>query len=164
MAGFKNLDGIWHAIVNRGWDIVAARTERNSPQQYDLSGSLVHYAFATPTIAQINAGYTLLQGFPLRRYMLLDWKVKSNGAFAAVTTVDFQTTASSPVTLFTLAVANLTDDATFTRNTLTGQTVTDTAIGPAAMAAGSGIRVIKNGSDATTATGLEIVLLYGIYA
>lgn len=164
MAGMKVLDGWVRAFMERGHDIAAARTERNSPHSYDLSSSLVQYAFAAPTIAQINAGYTLLTGFPLRRYMLLGWRVKANGAFGAVTTVDFQTTEPSPTTLFTLAQAQLTDNAMFSWGTVTGQTITDTAQAPVSIAAGAGIRVIKNGSDITTATGLEVVLFYGITA
>ncbi len=115
------------------------------------------------TIAQINAGYTLLPAITGKAYRLISAKaIAYGGAAGAVTTVDIlgtQSTASVKLVAFTQA--NLTQSTV----------LTDGGTGAAVLADGASyitcddakaITVGKTGSDVTTATGIDFILEYVI--
>jgi hypothetical protein len=113
----------------------------------------------TVTLAQANAGYTLLPALAGVRYDILDYTILSNGNFAAVTDYKIQDTADTPINVVTLAVAALTDGAIIvpgTANTTPGAGFT----GPLTM--GKGVQIVKNGSAGTGGTSLVISLRYKI--
>lgn len=113
----------------------------------------------TVTLAQANAGYTLLPALAGVRYDILDYSILVNGNFATVTDYKIQDTADTPINVVTLAVAALSDGAFLvpgTANTTLGAGYG----GPLTM--GKGVQIVKNGSAGTGGTSLVISLRYKI--
>lgn len=113
----------------------------------------------TVTLAQLNAGYTLLPALAGVRYDILDFTILCNGNFATVTDYRIEDTANSPVVAVTLAVAALTDAAVIipgTANVTLGAGFT----GP--LTVGKGVQIVKNGSAGTGGTSIVISLRYKI--
>ena len=109
------------------------------------------------TIAQINAGYIGVEGRADASPVVDNIKmVARGGAVGAVTTIDVQTTEASPTTVATFAQAQLTQNTALQHGS-TGCTATN--IGET-LAKGTGLRVIKAGSDITTATHVHVVIDY----
>lgn len=110
------------------------------------------------TLAQINAGYTVLSGVAGQQIMIVGGRLKSSGAFAALTAIELQESDGSPV-IVTWAQAQLTDGAVFDlRNTITGQTI-GAGFGTA-LTSGKGVVITKTGSAGTTATGVDLIVDY----
>lgn len=108
------------------------------------------------TIAQINAGATLLAAIPGFKYRMVGCRAISvGGAAAAVTTVDVLGTQSSGVKLVAYAQANLTQN-TVLRDGGTGGTVLASGASYVANDANTAITVGKTDSDVTTATHIDI--------
>lgn len=109
------------------------------------------------TIAQINAGVVAVPGRADAQPVVDDFKmIARGGAVGAVTTIDIQTTEASPTTVATCAQANLTQDAVL-RAGATGTVITNVG---EQLALGTGLRVIKAGSDITTATHVHVEIRY----
>lgn len=117
------------------------------------------------TIGQINAGAELLPAVPGFKYRLVNVKaIAYGGAVGAVTTVDvLGTQAASGVKLATFAQANLTQ-STVLQPGATGVTVLADGASFAACDENKAITVGKTGSDATTATGVDIIVDYVLEA
>lgn len=115
------------------------------------------------TIANINAGYTLLPAIPGWKYRLVDaTAIAYGGACAAVTSVDIKSTqATAAVALVTLAQANLTQSTVLSAGA-TGAAVLADGASFAPNDAGAAITIIKNGSDVTTCTGIDVILTYAL--
>ena len=108
-------------------------------------------------IASINSGTIVIPGVAEHQITVTDAYCKAiGGAVGAVTTIDIQTTAGTPVTVATFAQAQLTENAVLRA----GATGTATAMLGVANAKGVGIRVIKAGSDITTATHVVVSIDY----
>lgn len=115
------------------------------------------------TIAQINAGATVLPAVPGYKYRVVDIAlIAIGGAVVAATTVDITgTQGGSVVKLLAAAVAGLTE------NTLLRAGATNAAI----LAAGTsfstndvnkGIGISKTGGAATTATHVDVLITYAL--
>jgi len=115
------------------------------------------------TIANVNAGATLLAAVSGRRYRLIDVQaIAIGGAVGAVTTIDILGTQSSAsVKLVTFAQANLTQ-STVLRPGSTGVTVLADGASFALNDANTAITIGKTGSSATTATAIDISLTYSL--
>ena len=114
------------------------------------------------TIAQINAGYTLLPAISGKGYRLVSAKaIAYGGAAGAVTTVDILGTQTSAVKLVAFAQANLTQ-STVLKDGGTGAAVLADGASYAVCDDGEAITVGKTGSDVTTATGIDFILEYVI--
>jgi hypothetical protein len=115
------------------------------------------------SIAEINAGATLLPAIPGRKYRLVDCAmIAIGGAAATATSVDLRgTQAASGVNLVAAAVAGLT------QNTLLRAGAANAAIlaGGASFAAcddNTAITVAKTGSNVATATHVDFIVNFEI--
>lgn len=116
------------------------------------------------TIAQVNAGATLLPALPGKRYRLVDASaIAIGGAVAAVTTVDLLGTSTTSRKLVAWAQANLTQSA-LVRAGATGGTILADGASFAANDANTALTVGKTGSDVTTATHIDILVTYVVDA
>lgn len=112
------------------------------------------------TIAEINAGATLLPAISGKSYRMVGAKaIAVGGAAGAVTTVDITGTVSTSRKLVAFAQANLTQSAVVVDGG-TGGTVLADGASYTANDAGTAILVSKTGSSVTTATHIDIVFDY----
>lgn len=118
---------------------------------------------ARKTIAEINAGVTLLAALAGYQYRLTDAKaVAIGGAVTTVTTVDVKgTVAAGAVILVSFAQANLTQ-STVLRAGATGATVLANGASFVTLDANTAVTVIKAGADITVATHVDFLLDYVI--
>jgi hypothetical protein len=117
------------------------------------------------TIAQVNAGATLLAANPLMKWRMQDViAISVGGAAGAVTTVDLLGTQSaSGVKLAAFAQANLTQN-TVLRPGVTGTAVLAGGASFIANDANTAITIGKTGSDVTTATHIDIIATFVMQA
>lgn len=112
------------------------------------------------TIAQINAGATILAAIPGFKYRMVGCRaVAYGGAVGATTTVDVVGTISTGRKLVAFAQASLTQ-STVLRDGGTGGTVLADGASYTANDANTAITIGKTGSDLTTATGIDVNLDY----
>lgn len=126
-------------------------------------GYKVHNQRFRVTIAQINAGLTLLPKIAGRKYRLVDsFAIAYGGAVGAITTVDILgTQATSSVKLVAYGQAALTQSAMVRAGSSGGVLLADGA-SAALNDANTAITILKTGADATTATGVDISLSYTV--
>lgn len=113
------------------------------------------------TIAQVNAGATLLAALAGYKYRMVDCKaIAVGGAAVAVTTVDvLATLSSSSRKLVAFAQASLTQSAVLTAGG-SGAAVLADGASYTANDANTAITVGKTGSDITTATHIDVIFDY----
>lgn len=121
-----------------------------------------HQLVNSVSLAELNAGKTLLAAVAGKTITVLDWAIIARGGAAtAATAVTLSDTAGSPVLIATVAIAGLTEDAVVKPNTLTH--VTDGAAGIGrGLTADKGITIEQTGSDMTTATSFDVVIIYAV--
>ena len=121
----------------------------------------VHHVRSRFTIAEVNAGATILAAVPGRAYRVCDMALISvGGAAGAVTTVDILGTQStSSVKLMAGAQANLTQ-STLLRAGATGGTILADGASFAVCDANTAITIGKTGSAVTTATHIDVLLSF----
>jgi hypothetical protein len=129
----------------------------NTAANYSSTG--VRVALVTATLAEINAGKTLLAAVAGKVITVVGYQAKVLGNFAATTAVLVQDTTGTPVVIATNAVAALTTGAILNETTAN---VTMGAGYLAALAAGKGIVVANSGSAATGGTSITFRILYTI--
>lgn len=114
------------------------------------------------TIAQVNAGATLIPALPGLKIRMVDaLAIAIGGAAAAVTTVDILGTVSTVRKLVALAQASLTQ-STVLRAGGAGAAVLADGASFTANDAGTAITVGKTGADVTTATHVDVLLTYSL--
>jgi hypothetical protein len=135
----------------------------NRNVQQDTQIQLVQFVRTRLTIAQVNAGATLLAAIAGWRYRMVDVAaIAVGGAAAAVTTVDvLGTQATAAVKLAAFAQASLTQN-TMLRPGVSGTTILAGGVSFAQNDANTAITVGKTGSDVTTATHIDVLLWYQI--
>jgi hypothetical protein len=113
------------------------------------------------TIAQINAGATLLPAVPGRRYRMIDCEMIAIGGNASgATTVDLLATQSAAsVKLIAAAVAGLTANSLL-RVGATNSAILAGGVSFVANDLNTAITVGKTGSDLATSTHVDFVLTY----
>lgn len=112
------------------------------------------------TIAEINAGATLLPAISGKSYRMIGCKAISvGGAAGAVTTVDINGTLSTSRKLVAFAQASLTQSTVLTDGGSGGAVLADGA-SYTANDAGTAILVGKTGSNVTTATHIDVIFDY----
>lgn len=113
------------------------------------------------TIAEVNAGVTLLAALPGFKYRMVGCKaIAVGGAAAAVTTVDvLATQAASGVKLAAFAQASLTQSTVLTAGG-TGAAVLADGASHATNDVNTAITVGKTGASVTTATHIDIIFDY----
>lgn len=129
----------------------------------------------TVTLAQLNAGHTIVKGFGAVRYRVVDFLLLMNGTFATATDIRLSDTASTPVDIATIAIANAEDNAQIGPQTVdvpvAGTENPKAVLGAgwaAKLGAGQGIQIRKTGSAATGGTDILVTIQYeiasGVYA
>lgn len=114
------------------------------------------------TIAQVNAGATVLAAIAGHKYRLVSCTATAyGGAVGGTTTVDVSGTVSTARKLVAFAQASLTQ-STVLKDGGTGATVLADGASYTANDANTAITVGKTGNDLTTATGVDINLCYVI--
>lgn len=115
------------------------------------------------TVAQVNAGLTLLAALPGLKYRLVDFSVIAIGGNASgATTVDLLgTQATSSVKLAAIAVAALTQSACVKPNSANVTLLADGASHVANDAA-TAITIGKTGGSLATSTNVDVILTYAI--
>jgi hypothetical protein len=129
----------------------------------DQVNPLVHNLRTRLTIAQINAGATLLAAIAGKSYRITSCHaIAYGGAAGAVTTVDVKGTQSaSVVKLVAFAQASLTQ-STVLKMGGSGATVLADGASYTACDVNTAITVAITGSNVTTATGIDFILGYTI--
>ena len=117
------------------------------------------------TIAQVNAGATLLAAITGFKYRLIDaYAIAVGGAVAAVTTVDILSTqAASGVKLVAFAQASLTQN-TLLRAGESGAAILAAGASFVANDSGAAVTVGVTGDPITTATHVDFNALYAVEA
>lgn len=125
----------------------------------------VHHARVRATIAQVNAGLTVLPAVAGKKYRLVEASAISvGGAAGAVTTVDILATQSaSSVKLVAFAQASLTQN-TQLKSGGSGATILAAGASYVTNDANTAITVGKTGSDVTTATHIDFLISYVLEA
>ena len=131
----------------------------------DSANPVVHNVRTRFTIAQVNAGATLLAAISGYKYRMVSCKAISvGGAAGAVTTVDvLGTQSTSSVKLVAYAQASLTQSAVLTAGD-SGAAVLADGASFVANDANTAITVGKTGSSVTTATHIDVIFDYTIEA
>jgi hypothetical protein len=113
------------------------------------------------TVAEINAGVTLLPALAGFKYRMVGCRaIAYGGAVGATTTVDvLGTQATSSVKLVAFAQGSLTRSAEL-KSGGTGAAILADGASYVANDAGAAITVSKTGSDLTTATGVDVSIDY----
>lgn len=114
------------------------------------------------TIAEINAGLTLLPAQPGLSYRLVDaFVIAVGGAVGAVTTVDILATLTTGRKLVAFAQASLTQ-STLLRAGASGATILANGASFTSNDANTAVTIGKTGSDVTTATHIDVTLFYTV--
>lgn len=115
------------------------------------------------TVAQVNAGATILPALVGRKYRMIGAKgIAIGGAAGAVTTVDILATAAAAGRkLVALAQASLTQ-STVLRDGATGAAVLADGASYTANDENTAVTIGKTGADVTTATHVDVILEYAI--
>lgn len=108
------------------------------------------------TLAELNAGKTIIPAVTGKSIVVLDFNVVCDGAFAALDSAELED-ASATVNVCSLAQANMTDNAVLFKGA-TG--VTPGAGLAEALTVSEALVISKTGSDATTATKLTVAVSY----
>jgi hypothetical protein len=116
---------------------------------------------ATVSLAQLNAGLTLIADIPGRTIVPVDYLIVVNGTFLTATDIRLQDSNGSPVLLTTALIAAVTAGAKLSNDVVIAN-VTDGAGMYASLTAGKGIQIVKTGSAATGGTSLLVRIQYYI--
>lgn len=124
-------------------------------------GTIVQTIRTRFTIAEVNAGATLLEAIPGYRYRMVNGAmIAVGGAAAAHTTIDIVGTASSSTRkLVAFAVAQ-TAENTLLQPGVTGAAILAAGASYTANDANTAITVGKTGNSITTATHIDIMFDY----
>ena len=108
------------------------------------------------TLAELNAGKTILAATVGKQILVTDFNVVCDGAFAALTSAELED-SSATVNVCSLAQAQMTDNAVLTKG-IAGVTL---GVGVAeGLTVSEALVITKTGADATTATGLTVTVTY----
>lgn len=152
MSGLQNIRGALNTEYRRGWGTGV------DDGQFDLSGDKVLCKEATVTLAQLNAGYTIVPEVGGRTYVPVGFYVKFNGTFLTATDIRLSDTNSSPVDIVTIAIAQAGTGVTHMEGLGTNTLGTLYA----GLTAGKGIQIRKTGSAATGGTNILVGIRYRI--
>jgi len=144
-------DGGDTLVVESGGKIAAAAS---------TVAGVVQHLRTRVTMANINAGATLLAALAGYKYRLVDcWAIAYGGAVGTLTTVDILGTQTTSQKLVAFAQTNLTQ-STVLKAGGTGATVLADGASFTACDAGSAITIGKTGGTGDTATGVDVLLSY----
>lgn len=158
---YKDQGGDRQVIASGG----AQKIESGGSVQFESGSairesSLVRNVRTRLTIAEVNAGATLVAAATGYKHRLVDARVAAiGGNVGAVTTIDILGTQTTAQKLVTFAQANLTDD-TLLKIGDTGVSILDNGVSFIANDSGTAITIGKTGDAITTATHVDVFLSY----
>lgn len=155
MAGSQNVKAALAEEKLIGWGL------KSDDGGTDLSGPDVKSVEATVTLAQLNAGYTLVAGVGKRKYRPIGFYIEFNGSFITATDIRLSDTNSSPVDIVTIEIAQA---GTGVSHSHVHGTNTKGAGFLADLTEGKGIQIRKTGSTAAGGTNIKVNVLYRITA
>lgn len=121
------------------------------------SGNGVRTINITKTLAQINAGGSLISGIAGKAITVLDYTARVNGAsFAGGTNIKLQSSNGTPVVVATMVEADLVTTAVL--KPTSGSTVLGAGFS-VPLGSGDGLNIASTGTH-TTATGITLTLTY----
>lgn len=152
MAGEQIVRGAEYMERQIGWG------RKTDDGIFDLSGRDVKVHQETVTLAQLNAGKTLVPEVGGRTYNVVGFWVKFNGTFTTATDIRLSDTNGTPVDILTIAIAQAGDGVTHALGV--GTHTLGTLF--ANLTASKGIQIRKTGSDAAGGTDIRVGVLYQI--
>lgn len=117
----------------------------------------VQTAVVTATLAQINAGLTLIPGATGQAITVTNYIARVAGNFATGTSVELESTNGTPVAVSTIAEAGLTTGAVLLPSS--ANTTLGAGFG-VPLGTGDGLEVVNNGSAQTGGTSIEFTITY----
>jgi len=112
------------------------------------------------TVAEVNAGATILAASAGQKYRMVDCTIAAQGGSAATgTAVIIVGTQTSAASLVSFATAQLTDDC-FLRPGITGTTILANGASFIANDANTAITIAKTGSNFATVTHFDVCFSY----
>ena len=117
--------------------------------------------FPAVTLAQLNAGLTLIPDIPGRTIQITKYLMIFNGSFTTATDIRLQDSNGTPVLITTVAIANATA-AQNASSDVVGTGVTNGAGCFASLTAGRGVKIIQTGSAAAAGTSILVKLEYNV--
>lgn len=121
------------------------------------SSSAIQSILSTVTLAEINAGKTILSGIDGKTINVVNFRILSTGTFATGTSVELEDTNGTPVVVASVATAGLSDGAVILPDE------SNTTVGAgflASLTAGEGLAITKTGSDFTGGTSIAVAVEY----
>ena len=116
------------------------------------------------TVAEVNAGATILAAISGYKYRMVDCTIAAQGGSAATgTAVIIVGTQTSAVSLVSFAQAQLTDDC-YLKPGITGTTILANGVSFLANDANTAITIAKTGSSFATVTHFDVNFTYVIEA
>jgi hypothetical protein len=113
------------------------------------------------TLAQLNAGLTLIADIPGRTIVVTSYLLVFNGSFTTATDIRLQDSNGTPVVISTVLIAAATAGASISSdNTISN--VTNGAGCFASLTAGKGVQIVKTGSAAAGGTSILVKLEYNV--
>ncbi len=154
-------DCIGYAVAAEASAIVLADVQLNGVSVN--AAQVLHSIRFRATVAEINAGIEMLPAIAGRKYAMKDiFVIAIGGAVSAVTTIDVLATQStSSVKLLAAAQAQLTQSSVVRAGSAGGAVLADGA-SFVANDANTAITILKNGTDAATATHVDFLMTYTI--
>lgn len=144
-------------IVESGGELVLA------PGAIVKSSTLVQATIVTVTLAELNAGKTIIPGVPGFKILVLDVRKLVTGAFTGLTLSVLQSSNVSPVVVTSYTQASLTNGAVFTTTaTISGQTLG--AGFEVGLGTGDSLVSAKTGSAAAGGTSIKYTVHYQLVA
>ncbi len=108
------------------------------------------------SLAELNAGKTIIAAVTGKQIVVLDFNIVCNGSFGDLTSAELED-SSATINVCSLAQAQMTDDAILFR----GATGVTPGVGLAeGITVSEALVITKTGSDAVTATGLTVAITY----
>ena len=159
--GGKDLVSSWSNRILTFYNYLGTKLAAIDPVNSQMYGyGIVNFIRTRFTIAQINAGATLLAAKPGWKYKAVQMRAISvGGAAGTVTTVDILATQTSSVKLAAFAQANLTQSAVLTAGG-TGAAVLADGASFVANDVNTAITVGKTGGSVDTATHIDVLFSY----
>lgn len=137
-------------------------------QNYILDSNLARVAvspiystIATVTLAQLNAGLTLVADIPGRTILVTSYLMVFNGTFTTSTDIRLQDSNGTPVLITTALIAAATTGTSISSDA-TVSNVTNGVGCFGSLTAGKGVKIIQTGTAAAGGTSILVKLEYNI--
>lgn len=132
--------------------------QNNEGRSLPWFGNGVYSVEKTVTLAQVNAGLTLVAATPDCTFKVLRVLMIVKGTFLTLTDVRISDTNGTPVDVLTVPQASLTDAAVIWDGTASN-TIGSLGV---ALTANQGIQIRKTGSSGTGGTSIFVTVMYKV--